>query len=192
MDKAIIKSLKTGSFKGASILRKFTIFFLLMSIVPMSILLYLYYQMKDKGSIELTPDELNVTLFLAVIGIGVGYYGMRIIIQQLMSTTKSSIKSLQDVLGPEELGSLQDGDDEIEAITHSFDIATARLEENIRNLELAKKTLQSVLTRVGSGIASMENIDSFLDLIVETVTEALGSHVGVLLLIKKGKNDIYK
>ena len=62
-----------GSIEHASILRKFTILFLLMSVIPMVVLYYFYIQIQDYGSVQLTPSEFNLTLTFIVLGIIVGY-----------------------------------------------------------------------------------------------------------------------
>jgi putative nucleotidyltransferase with HDIG domain len=64
------------------------------------------------------------------------------------------------------------------------------LEENVRKLESAKKTLHSVLRKVSRGISSMDNIDSFLELIMETVAEAFSAKIGVLLLKDEKKEEL--
>jgi HD-GYP domain-containing protein (c-di-GMP phosphodiesterase class II) len=67
---------------------------------------------------------------------------------------------------------------------------TQRLEENVRSLEQAKKTLHAVMARVGHGISNMENIDTFLELILETLTNALDGKVGTLLLLNDKKTEL--
>ena len=183
--------MKFDSFKDASILRKFTIYLILMSIIPVSVLYYLYTQIKDHGRLEITGENLNNTLILIVTGVGVGYIAMRSIIKEIITMAKASTETIQRVLGPEKIGNLPRGENEITILTRSFSVVTERLEENIRNLELAKKTLYSVLAKVGSGFTSMENIDNFLDLILETVAEAMRVQSGVLLLVDEEQKDFF-
>jgi HD-GYP domain-containing protein (c-di-GMP phosphodiesterase class II) len=64
------------------------------------------------------------------------------------------------------------------------------LEDNVRSLELAKKTLHTVMSKVGHGISNMENIDTFLELILETLTNALGGKVGTLMLLNDKKTEL--
>jgi len=161
-----------------------------MSVLPMAVLYYLYVQMRDYGRVDMTSDELNVTLYLIVIGIAVGYLGMRSVLRRLMIISRTSAEALKKVLGPHEAPDLDGDENEITVLTRSFEIAMTRLRDNIRNLELAKKTLHSVLAKVGSGIASMENIDSFLELILETVAESLGSATGALLLVDPHTDEL--
>jgi len=47
------------------------------------------------------------------------------------------------------------------------------------------------MNKVGQGISNMENIDTFLELILETVTEAMSGKVGILLLKDKNQNNLW-
>ncbi|MCK5179153.1 MAG: HD domain-containing protein, partial [Candidatus Omnitrophica bacterium] len=64
-------------------------------------------------------------------------------------------------------------------------------EENVKSLELARRTLQSIMDKVGQGISHMENIDTFLELILEAVTEAMSGKVGVLLLADRERKGLW-
>lgn len=168
------------SFENASILRKFTILYFLMSIIPVAVLYYLYIQVRDFGGIRITEETFFMTLCWVVLGVGVGYVAMRLLINDIMKITNQS--SLKNVIGIEKFQNITSGSsNEIAILAKSFNEITSRLEENVRNLQLAQKTLHSVLAKVGEGIASMDNIDSFLHLILETATEALQCKTGVLM-----------
>ena len=62
-----------------------------------------------------------------------------------------------------------------------------RLEDNVHSLELARKTLHTVMAKIGQGISNMQNIDTFLGLILETVTDGLGGKGGALLVLEEDK-----
>ena len=72
-----------GSIQDTSIVRKFTILFLLMSVIPTVVLYYFYEQIKEYGRIQLTTNEFNVTLIFIVLGVIVGYASMRDVLNQL-------------------------------------------------------------------------------------------------------------
>ena len=59
-----------------------------------------------------------------------------------------------------------------------FDAVTNRLEQSVQSLELAKKTLQNVMGKIGQGISGLRNIQGFLELILETATSAFEGKVG--------------
>ena len=100
-------------------------------------------------------------------------------------------KALESVLGPEKIRKLSKEENEIAVLAQSFTAITDKLEENVKSLEIAKKTLHSIMNKVGQGISNMENIDTFLELILETITEAMSGKVGILLLRDYSQNDLW-
>jgi HD-GYP domain-containing protein (c-di-GMP phosphodiesterase class II) len=184
--------LKLTSFENASLLRKLSIFYFVISIVPFGFLYYLYLQLQSTGRIELDIKDFTNALIFVGIGIFVGYFAMRAMVAKLTDITRRNTETLEQILGVEKIRAISSGNsNEISILTKSFNEITSRLEENIRNLELAKKTLHSVLSRVGEGISSMDNIDTFLHLIVETMTESLQSENGVLFLLDESRGEFY-
>ncbi len=179
------------SFQNASVLRKYTISFMIGSTLPLCVLFYIYNEIKEKGRFEITEGTFSVTLAFVALGTLVGFLVTRSIIKDIMNLSKANKETLEGILGTEKINELVDNNNEVAVLARSFSEITNRLEENVRNLELAKKTLHSVLSRVGEGISSMQNIDNFLALIVETVTQAMTAKTGVLLLLDDQKNELY-
>jgi hypothetical protein len=138
------------SFENTSILRKLTILYVLVSIVPVGVLYYLYLQIRDLGKITITEESFSLTLSFVVTGVGVGYFVIRSMIIRIIELTKKNQQTIEEIFGTNKLGnSLGEDDNEIVILTRSFNEITTRLEENVRNLQLAKQTLRSVLVRVG-------------------------------------------
>lgn len=182
MDKKIKKSNFVNSIEDASILRKFTILFLLMSIIPTVLLFYLYVQIRDHGSLQISESNFNLTLTLVVIGVIVGYLAMRKVLVSIVELTELNKSALAKVLKSQMQEEFIVEGNEIAVLTQSFKLMTKSLEENVRSLELAKRTLHRVMSKIGHGISSMQNIDSFLELIIETVTDALMGKACLLML----------
>ncbi|MEW5894957.1 MAG: HD-GYP domain-containing protein [Candidatus Omnitrophota bacterium] len=186
----MLGKIQLSSFENASIIRKMTILYFLMSIIPVGVLYYLYLMIKTHGEITLDEPQFALVLAFVVLGVGVGYVALRAMLFSVVEVTIKSAKTLKDILGPVKTGPLAYTDtNEIKVLARSFNEVTTQLEENIRNLELAKKTLSTVLSRIGEGISSMENIDGFLDLIIETMTEALSGRAGFLFLTEETTGD---
>ncbi len=185
------KKLHLAALENASLLRKFTILFILMSILPIGVLEYFYFQLIDAGEIRITPENYRITLTLVVFGVIVGYWVMRLALKKIIQITEQNTRALETVLGSTRVKELSQTENEVEVLSQAFNEITSRLEDNVRKLEKAKKTLHSVLSKVGRGISSMQNIDSFLELIVETVSDALDTHVGTLFLIKEDSRELY-
>ena len=94
-----------GSIQDTSIVRKFTILFLLMSVIPTVVLYYFYVQIKEYGQLQLTTNEFNVTLIFIVLGVIVGYASMREVLKQLVQVTEANRRALESILSPEKSGS---------------------------------------------------------------------------------------
>ena len=178
--------------QDVSILRKFTVLFLVMSILPLLVLFYLYHQVKASGRIDITEDTFNTTLLLVGTGIAVGYFSMRMLLKKIITLTITHHTNLMQVLGKEKVEKISTkGGDEIAVMDQTFREMINSLEQNIRYLQNAKQTLHSVLAKVGEGISSLQNIDSFLNLILETVVDALDAKVGVLLFHDDSRGELW-
>ncbi|MBZ0167461.1 MAG: GAF domain-containing protein, partial [Candidatus Omnitrophica bacterium] len=171
-------------------MRKFTVLFLLMSLIPMMVLFYFYWDFRTNGRIVISETSFNVALIFIACGVIIGYASMRKVVQSLIDLNKASTKALQRVLTPEKVTELASEENEITALAQSFQAITERLEDNVRSLELTKKTLHEVMTRVGHGISNMQNIDSFLELILETIIKALNGRAGLILLYNKEDKEL--
>jgi HD-GYP domain-containing protein (c-di-GMP phosphodiesterase class II) len=190
MKKVDKKLIFLASFEDASILRKFTILFLITSIIPMVLLYYFYVETTQHGRIHITTLNFTYTMILMVLGVFIGFITIRALLVKVIDISKQNSKALENLLSPDTIKELNQGENEIVVLSRSFSAVTQRLEENVRSLELAKKTLHDVMSKVGHGISNMENIDTFLALILETLTNALGGKVGTLLLLNDKKTEL--
>jgi HD-GYP domain-containing protein (c-di-GMP phosphodiesterase class II) len=190
MQKADKKLIFLASFEDASILRKFTILFLITSIIPMALLYYFYLETTRHGHIHISTLNFTYTMVLMVLGVFIGFITIRSLLVKVIDISKQNSKSLENLLSPETIKELNQGENEIVVLSRSFSAVTQRLEENVRSLEMAKKTLHDVMTKVGHGISNMENIDTFLALILETLTNALNGKVSTLLLLNDKKTEL--
>ncbi len=176
------KILFLASFEDASILRKFTILFLITSIVPMALLYYFYFEINKTGKIGIPALDFTYAVVLMVLGVFIGFISIRSLLMKVIEISKQNSKALEHVLSPETLQQLNQGENEIVILSRSFCAVTQQLEAHVRSLEVAKKTLHAVMSKVGQGISNMENIDTFLSLILETLTNALNGKVATLML----------
>lgn len=182
---------KMKSFAKSSLISQFNIFFILISVIPLGILYYIYVQVKDSGALQMTTESLAVTLALVVLGIALGYFAMNMVLRKLLRITKENQNTLGDFLDEGQVQAIQSSDNEVAVLAKTFNEIRTKLEANVKKLELAKKTLQTVLSRVGQGISSIQNIDSFLELIIETVVDAVSGKSGVLLFLDPQKDELY-
>ncbi len=184
------KLLFIASFEDASILRKFTILFIITSIVPMTLLYYFYFEITKHGRIRIPAANFVDAMILMVLGVFIGFITIRSLLIKVIDISKQNSKALENLLSPETIKELSQEENEIVILSRSFSAVTQRLEENVHSLELAKKTLYSVMSKVGHGISNMENIDTFLELILETLTNALTAKAGTLLLLNDKKTEL--
>ena len=179
-----------ASFEDASILRKFTILFLITSIVPMVLLYYFYLETTTHGHLSISTLNFTYAMVLMILGVFIGFITIRALLVKVIDISKQNSKALENLLSPETVKELTRGENEIAILSRSFSAVTQRLEENVRSLELAKKTLHAVMSKVGHGISNMENIDTFLELILETLTNALSGKAATLLLLNDKKTEL--
>lgn len=179
-----------ASFEDTSIIRKFTILFLLASILPLVLLYYIYYQGQKSGHEYITQSAFTFVMVLIAIGVFVGYMSMRSLMIRIIEIVNGNRMALQSFLTPETIKELNQEQNEIVVLSRSFSAVTKQLEENIRSLEAAKKTLHTVMLKVGDGISNMDNIDKFLQLILETMTSALNGKVGTLMIYHAKRGEV--
>jgi HD-GYP domain-containing protein (c-di-GMP phosphodiesterase class II) len=188
----MFSKIKLTSFENASLVRKMTILYFLMSILPVGVLYYFYLMVREHGYLRIEEPQFALIMVFVVSGVAVGYFSLRALLLSIVNVGNKNNEMLKEILGPDKVKSFDIKDtNEVKVLAQSFNQITAHLEENVRNLELAKKTLHSVISRIGEGLSSMENIDSFLELIVQTMTEALDGKMGFLFLTDDASGDFY-
>jgi HD-GYP domain-containing protein (c-di-GMP phosphodiesterase class II) len=175
------------SFEDASILRKFSVLFLVSSIIPLALIFYTYLQFQSNA---LTLNQLNLAMIFMAIGILAGYASMRSMIMKMIELSQENRKAVQQYLSSEFVEDIDQEENELVVLKRSFSVITEQLEENIHNFLEAKKTIQSLMVRVGEGVSRMENIGTFLQLIVETMTSAGIGKVGTLMLLDENGKEL--
>ena len=179
-----------GSIEDASILRKFSILFLVMSILPLIILFYFYIQILTKGSIDITLFQFQMVLMFIVLGIALGFDTTRRLFKSVVDLTIANTKALEGVLDADTMREIGNGENEIAVLSKSFVAVTDRLELNVKKLEEARKTLHLVMEKISKGVSDMENIDTFLELILETLTNALSAEFSSIMIYEKSRNEL--
>ncbi|MBU1996102.1 MAG: HD domain-containing protein, partial [Candidatus Omnitrophica bacterium] len=135
--------------------------------------------------------QFQMTLMFTVLGIALGYDTTRRLFKSVVDLTAANKKALESVLDNETLYEINQGENEISVLSKSFAAVTDRLEENVKKLDEARKTLHAVMQKVGKGISNMDNIDTFLELILETMTNALNADVSCIMMYDKQTNELY-
>ena len=140
--------------------------------------------------IDYIPN-LQLALTLTVTGIGIGYLAMRRIINEFIHVGGDSRSEITKILGPRNLTNPIHENNEILTLTQTFYEVKQRLEKDIQELKITKSNLHSVLSKVSQAVSTTSDIDTFLQLIVDTATDAFLGKSGLILLIDKKNNEVY-
>lgn len=177
------------SIENSSLIHKFMVLFVVMSLLPFLVVTYLFILRTSRG-VDLSEDALFFLLALTGVGSLIGYYAMRKSIMKIRKVTQDAGKLLSNNI-PGLAETLNTNDSEVTQLTQTFSEVTKNLENNIKRLEASKRTMQYVLSKLAVGIASVWTIDTFLDLIVEITTNALDAKCGALMLLDQDKDELY-
>jgi len=162
--------------------------FSLMSLLPFAILASAFFFFVYSGRVEVDLDLLFWVVLIVGVFAFIGFISMRKTFVSLMKVTSSVKEILSGDLSKRI--NIKGGSNEITELARSFNQVVQQLEHNVKELEKSRNMLQSVLMRVSSGASSAENIDAFLDLILETTVDALGGLRGLLLLIDEESKQL--
>ena len=170
------------SFENASILRKFTILFLLSSITPMVLLYYFYVQSSHQGHVGIASINFRIAMMLMVSGVLVGYVSIRSLLKKVINISKENRMALESVLSPETIKDLDRGENEIVVLSRSFSVVTQQLEAKIGKLkamyDLQKDFTATVSHELRTPLAS---INMALDLVAsQTVGTINGEQKDIL------------
>ena len=170
---------KLQSIKNDSLIRKTALSFLLTSIVPILVLIYLLFFSSD---INLQSSKfVKITVALLIASAIAGFEIVRRMIKSVIFINRE-VKAFTE--GKPRAQNLEvDESDEIKELALSFNRITKQLQDNIRELEASKSMMQNMVLKVSEAITSFEDIDRFLDLIVETMSKSLRAKQAQLLLI---------
>lgn len=182
-----ILGLKSG--RDSALIKKFTVLFSLMSLLPFVILAAVFFTFVAKGQTKINSD----LFFLIVFSIGIFAFAGFLTIRKTFTNLIKVSQDAKDILAgnlSKRINIKTAGDAEIKEIARAFNEVVQQLENNIEQLEKSRNTLQSVLLKVSKGVSSTENINVFLDLILETTVDALDGKSGLLLIIDEAQKEL--
>lgn len=175
-----------SSLEQLSLTRKFSVLFMLMSVLPFAPIAYLlYHYLYD---LEINENFLFILCCAAGLGIVAGFIGMRKSIVKIQKITAQAAQALsKNIPGLGEKAS----ESEVAQLSRTFSELTQSLESTIKRLQASKQTMQYVLSKLAIGISALHTIDTFLELIIEITANALDAKEGVLLLLDEEKQELY-
>jgi len=181
------KLLQLKPLKKESISQKLVISFTLMSIIPILLALYIIYTMAGPALRE-SMGKVRWVIFLMISAACAGYWMSKRIVRSVLGVVRNSkAVASGDLSCRVETAE----EDEISELSDYFNRLTRRLKKNIKDLKESKKLLQDVLSRVGAAVTSFQDIDSLLELVVQTMTNALSGESGCLMLVDPDKDELF-
>lgn len=180
---------KLTSIENASLIRKFTILFIVMSLLPFLVIAYIFVQYSSSGTITMGQNVLMALLFFTGCGALAGFWGIRKSILQIQEVTRQTKEAL--INNVPYLTEIEAEENEVTQLAMAFSEVTKSLEDNIKRLEASKQTIQYVLSKIALGLSSTHTIDAFLELIVEITVKALDARTGVLMLLDEKNEELY-
>ena len=180
---------KLTSIENASLIRKFTVLFIVMSLLPFLVLAYLFTQYSGSDTIAMGQNTLMILVFLTGFGALAGFWGMRKSITKIQEVTRQTKEVLSKNMP--DLSKIETEENEVTQLARAFNEVTRNLEDNIKHLEASKQTIQYVLSKIALGVSSSHTIDTFLELIVEITVKALEAKTGVLMLLDEKNEELY-
>jgi len=180
---------KLTSIENASLIRKFTVLFIVMSLLPFLVIAYLFTQYSGSGTIIIGQNTLMMLVFFTGFGALAGFWGIRKSITKIQEVTRQT----KEVLGKNmpDLSKIETDENEVTQLARVFNEVTKHLEDNIKRLEASKQTVQYVLSKIALGVSSLHTIDTFLELIIEITVKALEAKAGVLMLLDDDNEELY-
>lgn len=127
------------------------------------------------------------TLGIAVAAF-LGFFAVRNSLRKIVLLTANLKMTMSDKIDEKVILDLAKGDGEVAELAKTFGEIFKKLESNIRELEYTKKKLHEVLSKVGKALASIENFDLIIQLILETAKDALEVEQGAVFSFSDQQN----
>ncbi|MEW6008379.1 MAG: HD domain-containing phosphohydrolase [Candidatus Omnitrophota bacterium] len=178
---------KIKSIKNDSLMRKIGLSFLLTSLVPILVVIYILFF--SDNLITYSFKYIKLTIALLVVSSLVGFEIIRRIIKSVLMINQR-VKAVTE--GNTDIEKIElSEEDEIKELALSFNRITKQLQDNIKELEASKEMLQTIALKVSEAITSFEDIDRFINLIIETVSKSLRAKKAKLFLIDDSLNRLF-
>ena len=172
--------------KTSFLLRAFNLSFGTFAMMPLLVFIYLYYSY-DKNNLYIDVPREQLEALILIIGTAslFLFLGLRTVLKKIVILTGSLKESLYENIDREVILQLAQGEGEVAELAKSFGDMMNKLEDNIKHLEVTKKTLYDVLSKVGRAMTSLDNFDLLVDLVLETTVNSLGAQKGVVFILKE-------
>jgi len=180
---------KIKSIDSRSLLVRFNIAYFVFSIVPVAILVFLFYQYDaNSREIKISEDHFSLLILLVSLGCLVSFFGVRNALRKLLTLSSRLKEYLFGELDKETVLELAREEGEVAELARAFGDILGRLENNIKELKRTKKVLNKILFSIGKALSSVQSFNSLIRLTLEAVAEALGALRGAVYLFDVEKS----
>ncbi|RJO64655.1 MAG: HD domain-containing protein [Candidatus Omnitrophota bacterium] len=182
--------MKVKSVRQESILKQFYVYFLVASVIPFIILIYILLQSAAGSGMLNVYLNSKVLLLIAGILSVLGFWGTRSFLLKIV-TLSNKLKSTNldklDKIDKNTLMELAQGDEEIAHLARAFSEIITNLEENVKELKETKTTIYQILSRIGQTVNSIDNFDLLVQFILETMVRSLRAKKGIIVFLDQAK-----
>jgi len=179
---------KIKGLNDKSILMRFNLFYFVFSLIPVALLVYLYYQYDPVSRIiRVSEEQFSLLILLVSFGSLISFFGVRKALKKIMTLSSRLKEYLFGEMDKETVLELARDEGEVAELARAFGDIMNRLENNLKELKAAKKTVYEMLSKMGETLTSVGSFDSLLELTLETLREALGALRGAIYLFNEDK-----
>ncbi|MFH1783266.1 MAG: HD domain-containing phosphohydrolase [Candidatus Omnitrophota bacterium] len=166
------------------LVRKFSAYFLIFSILPLAFLLLFYLKYENRAAIDISKENLKIIIFLITLASILSFFVIRSMLRKITSLSENLKNDVLEKIDTNAIMDLAKYEGEVGDLAKVFSDITIRLQKNIEALEETKKTLHEVLSKVGKALVSIESFESLIKLILETTVDALHAKQGIIASVE--------
>ncbi|OGP68909.1 MAG: hypothetical protein A2031_05895 [Deltaproteobacteria bacterium RBG_19FT_COMBO_43_11] len=174
-------------FRSKSLLRKFSIIFVGVALIPFIILFFLH-SLYDESHRFIQILDAHFSLIITIIGVIsiIGFFGMRMMVKKIILLTKT-VKDA--VIDKKTILELTEEEGEIGELAKSFFYALKSADEREQKPKETKKIIYDVLKKASEVLAVVNNYDNLIRLVLKTITDAIGAKQGALFSVLETTTD---
>ncbi|MDD5504975.1 MAG: HD domain-containing protein [Candidatus Omnitrophica bacterium] len=179
--------IKIESLSTVSLQKKFSVAFILMSLVPILLILFIIHYFQIVPLVEKQLPFFNITILLVVL---LSLASFDLVRRSMVSLSRISKNAAIIASGNYDKRVEHANDEEIGQLANSFNKITAELQNKIKQLEQSKKLLQHILNKIGSAVTSTKGIENLLELILQTLIQGTEARSGAIYIVNNEKNRL--
>jgi HD-GYP domain-containing protein (c-di-GMP phosphodiesterase class II) len=180
-------NIKVDKLLETSLYRKFSIAFVLMSLTPIILILFIIYYFDIMPLVERQLPFFNLTILLVVL---LSLASFDLVRRSIVSLSVFN-KNATDIAAGDYSKRIKDiKDEEIGQLAKSFNKITSELQNKINQLEESKRLLHNILNKIGSAVTSTKGIENLLELIIQTLVTGTDAVSGAIFLVESDTGDL--